>query len=397
MTILEADRNSPEPSRQAREPKPPAQRVIADLGDPQLGPTVLCVGGIHGNEPAGVAALERVAARLAELDIALRGRWLALAGNLEALRQGCRFVDVDLNRLWTGEQLRRVRVASEGELIVEETEARELDVSIGDALARAGELFFLDLHTTSGNGPAFIVLDDTLPNRRFALGLAAPIVLGIEEELPGTLANYLSSRGVVTVGFEGGQHDDPASVDRSEAAIWLALETTGLLDGAGAAEVARARRELSPRQGHLPRVVEVRYRHAIESPDEFAMLSGHAGFEKVAAGAVIARDRDGDVHSPESGLLLMPLYQRQGEDGFFITRPVAMAWLRLSTLLRRLRLDRVAHWLPGVRRHSELPGAFIVDRHVARFLALELFHLLGFRRRERLGDRLVVSRRRDLS
>ena len=111
-------------------------------------------------------------------------------------------------------------------------------------------------------------------------------------------------------------------------------------------------------------------------------------------GQALAVDREGPVTAPQSGLLLMPLYQRQGDDGFFIVRKVAPAWLKLSTVLRRLRLERGLHLLPGVRRHPELAGSFLVDRRVARFLALDLFHLLGFRRLGPATGRWLVMTRR---
>ena len=50
--------------------------------------------------------------------------------------------------------------------------------------------------------------------------------------------------------------------------------------------------------------------------------------------------------------------------------------------------------LPGVERHPERPSAFVVDRKIARWMALELFHLLGFRRVGAKG-RFVVMGRRD--
>jgi hypothetical protein len=90
----------------------------------------------------------------------------------------------------------------------------------------------------------------------------------------------------------------------------------------------------------------------------------------------------------------MPLYQAQGDDGFFLVRRVRPAWLGLSRVLRRLRLERLLPVLPGVRRHPELAGSFLVDRRVARWAALELFHLLGFRRRGPAGERYLVMTRR---
>jgi hypothetical protein len=114
----------------------------------------------------------------------------------------------------------------------------------------------------------------------------------------------------------------------------------------------------------------------------------------VSEGQVVARDARGDVRVDQAGRLLMPLYQEQGQDGFFLIREFRPFWLFVSQLLRRLKVDRVAHWLPGVRRDPGLPDAVVVDKRVARWYALQLFHLLGYRKHEDAGPRLVVGRRR---
>ena len=382
-------------------------RRIARLVGAEPGPTLIVVGSLHGNEPAGAAGLQRALERLAGgggvAGPELRGEVVGLAGNLAALAQGTRYVEHDLNRLWTAERLAWVR-AADGErggpgLTVEEGEMRALDAEIGrtlDAARAAGRpVFLLDLHTTSGGGPAFCVLEDTLPMRRFGLELEAPLVLGLEEELSGTLTHWLADLGVVAVGFEAGQHEDPAAVDRAEAAVWLALEAAGCLARGARPEVAAARRRLAAERRSLPRVVEVRYRHPVTPGDGFRMAPGYVTFSRVRAGQALAVDHDGPVTTPQDGLLLMPLYQRQGDDGFFLVRQVAPAWLGLSSRLRRLRLERALHLLPGVRRHPQLAGSFLVDRRVARFLALDLFHLLGFRRRGPATGRWLVMTRRE--
>ena len=371
------------------------QRVLGRVRGAEAGPTLVLVAGLHGNEPAGVEGLRRVFAALAA-GAGLRGEAVGLAGNLAALVDRKRYLREDLNRMWRRDRLELVRSAAEEGIALEaeEAELAALDAALSRVIAEArGPVVVLDLHTTSAGGPSFGVLEDTLANRDLAFELPAPMVLGLEEEIAGIMTHHLAERGYVTLGFEAGQHDDPASSDRAEAAAWIALEAAGVLPE-GRAEVARSRRRLAAESRGLPPVAEVRHRHAIAPGDDFEMAPGFRNFERVEAGQTLAWDRHGPVTAPETGLLLMPLYQRQGDDGFFVVRRVRPVWLGLSRVLRRLHLERLLSVLPGVRRHPELSGSFLVDRRVARWAALELFHLLGFRRRGPAGERYLVMTRR---
>ena len=385
-------------------PRPAAARLAAEAAavgrvpgrvGPAGGPVLVCVAGLHGNEPAGVAGLARVLAGLRADPEGLRGELVGVLGNRSALIEGKRYLRRDLNRMWRAERLDRLRAGGAPEE-PEEEELSALDRELSAVLAgAAGKIYVLDLHTTSAPGPAFAVLDDTLANRAFALSLGVPLVVGLEEELDGPLLHDLIDRGAVGAGFESGQHDDPEAVDVAAAAVWVALEASGVLAPASRPEVTAARRLLAAGAAGLPRVTEVVYRHPVAAGDGFAMAPGFRGFDPVDAGQALARDRGGPLTAARRGRLLMPLYQSQGEDGYFLVQDVHPVWLRLSAGLRRLRLERWLHLLPGVRRHPELAGAFVVDREVARWFALEVFHLLGFRRHRGPGRELVVSRRAD--
>ncbi len=124
------------------------------------------------------------------------------------------------------------------------------------------------------------------------------------------------------------------------------------------------------------------------------MLPDFRNFDPIETGQPLARDRSGAVCATERGLLLLPLYQGLGNDGFFTGREVRPAWLTVSRLLRRLRLAAVLPLLPGVRRLPGRPASLVVDRRVAQFWALEILHLLGYRKRRQHGKLLEVSRRR---
>lgn len=358
------------------------------------GPTVVAIGALHGNEPGGPAAITAVLDRLGRERPALAGRFVGLVGNRRALAAGVRHLGRDLNRRWSPEELGAVLAGGRASS-PEDLELAELVAAIAPWVAAAREpVVFLDLHSTSAPGSPFVCMADVLRNRPIAFALPIPVLLGIEEAIDGALMGYLTELGHVAVAIEGGQHDDPETARRLEAALWLALVAAGALAADGIADLAAHLALLAAAAEGLPRVLEVRHRHPVHPMDGFQMKPGFRNLDPVERGTLLAADARGEVRAPESGRLLMPLYQRQGEDGFFLSRPVAPFWLRASARLRRWRADRWLAALPGVRRDVEDRDRFVVDPRVARFQTINLFHLLGYRRVRDRGDRLVFSRRR---
>lgn len=368
---------------------------LGRYGEQAAAPLVICIGGMHGNEPAGVFAARRVLGELNARNPPFRGSLIALAGNRAALVRGCRFIAEDFNRMWLPERVAALRSAAvHSALNPEEAQCRELSEAIEAALAQhRGPVVFLDLHTTSADGVPFAIVSDTLINRALAMGLAAPVILGLEEQLDGTVLNYMNDRGLAAVGFEGGQNEAPSSVEHNEAALWAILVAAGCLREGAMARAASVRNTLQQRSSGIPAILEVRYRHAITPADQFVMEPGFVNFQPVKRGQLLARDRNEEILARENGRILLPLYQSQGSDGFFLVREISPRWLRLSALVRRMRLERLLHLLPGIERDPQRPDTLIVDPRVARWLAVDLLHLFGFRRRRSEGGKIVASRR----
>lgn len=371
------------------------ERLIGTVVGPDGGPVLICVAGIHGNEPAGVHAVRRVLVALEEHRDELEGSFVALAGNIAALEAGRRFVDRDLNRAWTRDRLERLRGNGAAGASVEDLEQVELLEELERVLRDAGgPVFALDLHTTSGPGGIFSAFTDSLPHRAFAGDFPVPMIFGLEELVDGTLLNLLSENGVVALTVETGQHEEPAAIDRAEAAIWIAIVSAGLLPERLVPEATEARKLLRRDAGHLPRALEMRYKRDVVDGDGFVMQPGYLNFQSVRAGDRIARDAQGDVIVYEDGRLLMPLYQEQGEDGFFLVREFPQFWMGVSHVMRRMGLSRLAFWLPGVKRVEGSDDEVVINKRVARFFARQLFHLLGFRQLEDAGSSLLMRRRR---
>lgn len=369
-------------------------RLLGSYGGDYDGPLVVGIGGMHGNEPAGVRALERMLQELRSARVPFRGSFVGFAGNRAALVRGCRYIDEDFNRAWSHERVTRLRNSRPSEdATSEEMEQRELLEFLDVELARRrGPVVCLDLHTTSAAGTPFVVIGDTLLNRRFGFRLGAPVVLGLEERLESTILNYLGEEGHVAVGFEGGQNDSPEAVAIHLAAIRTVLATAGCIRAEDLPPPTEDD-DTSAAEADVPPVVEVRYHHVIREGDEFVMRPGFSNFQPVERGQILARDRGGPIHAGETGQILMPLYQGQGTDGFFLVRPVRPFWLRVARWLRRLRVERLLPALPGVRRFPDKPGTLVVNPRIARWFVLELFHLLGFRKRQSREGKLILSRR----
>jgi predicted deacylase len=295
-------------------------RIVAELQGDAPGPTLIVIGGMHGNEPAGIAAAR---AALGGLDRGLvRGEVLALVGNVRASAAGRRCLAQDLNRIWSDDQLARARAAGAvGGTAPELGELAELAGVIEAAIARArGPVFVLDLHTTSAPGLPFAVVGSTAAHRRFARHFELPGIIGLEEALPGVLTGYFGGRGCITLAIEGGQHTTRAAADNLAAVITVVLEVTGAV--AAMPGAAAARDHLARVRGALPPLIEVVERHPVRPDDAFRMAPGFANIQPTPAGTLLARDRTGEIRAPFDGVVLLPLYQPDGEDGFFYGRPV---------------------------------------------------------------------------
>lgn len=363
-----------------------------DVGRP--GPTLLVLAGIHGNEPAGVLAVQRVLGRLQELELAISGRIVALAGNLAALALEKRFLVRDLNRGWGEAAIAALRQRDEATLDAEDREQRELLRRFEEVLATAsGPVVFVDLHSSSAAGPPFLCLADTIDNRRLGLATGVPIILGIEETIEGASLEWFAQRGIAALAVEGGRHGEPDTVANHEAVLWRMLERLRMLP-TGGVDLLPHREQLQRAAGGAPPIVEIVLRHAITATDQFRMEPGFVNFAPVAKHRLLANDRRGEIRAPSAGHVLLPLYQALGDDGFFLARQVRPLWLRVARWLRRLRLDAAVHWLPGVRRDPIDADTILVDPRIARWFVTEWFHLLGFRKERRRGDRLAFTRRR---
>lgn len=370
--------------------------MIGEFHGVEEGPALVFFGGIHGNESSGVVALLEVMEEIQMLKPKIRGSIYAITGNMHSLENGQRFETEDLNRIWTKERIKRIESgeASESEMNADEKEQLAL-LEIGKDIFSKHEhqVYCIDLHTTSAPTVPFITLNDTLINRNFATKFPVPVIIGIEEFIVGPLLSWVMEIGYPSLAFEAGEHHSIESIRYHKAFVWLSLVYGGLIHAAVIPEFSKYSDQLGGSNSDHGKVFEVYFRKGVKPDEEFRMKPGYANLQAISKGERLATNNEGEILAPEDGRVFMPLYQAQGDDGFFLAREVSMFWLNLSATLRKLKFESLLTLLPGVNRDPQEKHTLVVNKRIARFLAMEIFHLLGFRSKKRLENEIRFSRR----
>ncbi|MEO0526831.1 MAG: succinylglutamate desuccinylase/aspartoacylase family protein [Bacteroidota bacterium] len=369
------------------------ERFIGHHQGMEKGPTLIFLAGIHGNEPAGIFALHQALDEINKRGLKIKGNVYALSGNLWALEKGVRYHKQDLNRLWTTEVLKKLLKNQLLPKDKDSIEQIELYHEITNILKKEqGPFYFMDLHTTSGKTVPFALLNDSLLNRKFVAQYPVPLILGIEEYLEGPLLSYINELGYIAFGYESGQHDDLAAIQNHVAFIYLTLVFTGSLkkkeiDYRGYFKM------LGQELGKTQEFYEIFYRYRVKEDENFVMRPGYSNFQHLSKGQEIAIGNGGNILAHKKGKIFMPLYQRQGREGFFIIRKIPIFFLGLSSIMRKIQFDTILPCLPGVQWLSPDRNALIVDKGTARFFSKPFFHLLGYRGKEIDETHLVVKNR----
>lgn len=369
-------------------------RFIGQVIGEQKGPTLIFFGGIHGNEPAGVKALENLFKKLDKDSFRIRGALVGIRGNIPALLQGKRFLDQDLNRLWTEENIAVIKNKSISELEAEEIELLEIEQLITEMLASYyPPFYFIDFHTTSSKTLPFITINDALINRKFSRQFPVPIILGIEEYLEGPLLSRMNKLGYLSLGFESGKHNEEAAVKNSIAFIWLTLVFSGVVTKQDVLDFDTHYEQLKSSANKDSSFYEVVHRQELKKNDEFSMLNGYESFQKVTKGTLLAIQNREKISVEEDTILFMPLYQQQGAEGFFLIKNTPKWALKISALLRKSRMDSLLTFLPGISWSDTTKESLLVNLSVARFFTKSFFHLLGYRNREVDATHILMHNR----
>lgn len=271
-------------------------------------PHVAVFGSIHGNEPCGLRAIERLRNEVQGGHLTLRKGTLYLVhGNPRATETQERHTrgGTDLNRLF---DYRFIVELPSTSWTYEHYRALELKPLLETVDA------VLDLHSTTAPAPAFAITSPLAASRRMAdaLGLAY-VTHGWDG--PGLLGDKvviapLTARELPAVSVECGQHEQLEAVDVAYACLRRGLDYLGLL----------------PWPEMLPPIActSLQLRAAVKKPSAgFKFVRPLSSMQQLAAGDVIGRDEDMELSAHRNCYVIMPNDAVEvGEDMIYLAQPL---------------------------------------------------------------------------
>ncbi|WP_031426299.1 succinylglutamate desuccinylase/aspartoacylase family protein [Flavimarina sp. Hel_I_48] len=292
-------------------------RILGTYSSGKKGPLLFLSGGIHGNEPSGVEAILKVFNQLKKDKPQIAGTVVGVSGNKIALNKGTRYIEEDLNRSWTEENIRlKKKNSSEQKQMFE-----IIDVLQKYPAEAFTKRYFLDCHTTSSASLPYISVQVVNENDEWAHRFPPYIIRGFSDIVYGCIDHYLSRIGVTGFVFEGGRHDSPHAVENHEGMIWIALEKACDLDLKSLSEMPKSIGKINNSQKDQ-KTFEIVHRFGLEDGDTFSMEPGYENFQKIKKGELLAICNNKEIRSSWDARIFMPLYQDQGNDGFFVIKEV---------------------------------------------------------------------------
>jgi len=261
---------------------------VTKISGAKPGPVLAIFAGLHGNEKAGIMALEELAP---SLKISIGTLYLVIA-NPPAIKANTRFVDKNLNRCF---------MKGNSGKSYEDNRAKELMILLDkcDAL--------LDLHMFYDDSALpFVICEDNALDiaKKFDVPIISTNWTAVE---PGAADGYMFQNGKVGICIECGPISKALQYkDFAKKTLMQFLRYYGMV--ATAVEYSLASKR-------IVRAEKVVYKNS----DGFRLAKGFHNFDSLGEGQLIATDKH-KVYLAEAGqCIIFPHYQAQiGEEAYIV-------------------------------------------------------------------------------
>lgn len=349
------------------------ERLIASVYKDSKLPTIIYFCCVHGNERAGYLALQSFFEKIEKHSDLIQGNLYAVFGNQEAYLQENRFIDKDLNRIWSTSHFAE---ATRENKVSEYAELTAMYNTIYDILKQAqSQVYCIDLHTTSGPTKPFIVMNDALNNRAFVSDLGYPVIFNVESFIEGALLNLLNDLGHVSLAFEGGEHYAENSVEELKKFCYKTLYHTGIVTFENLIKIGISKSFFKAKKAHY---FEMVFRQDLKPHDQFEMCGNYVNFQKLKKGERIAWLNDEGIYAPKGFQIFMPLYQSKGEDGFFYVQQINRFKLKVARIIRIIHFENILTILPGIKKINFY--TISIPKAIEKFIPKRFLFALGYRK-----------------
>lgn len=259
---------------------------ILKIESSKSGPVIALFAGVHGDETAGIWALQNIA-----LNLKLKnGSVYIVFANPPAIEKNVRMVRKNLNRCF---------IEGNNGTTYEDKRARQLMKILDkcDAL--------LDLHMFYEPGEPFVICDEDSLDVAAALPIIT-VSTGWAAVEPGATDGYMLSQGKQALCVEcGGISEAKERVSFAEECVWRFLQFYGLITT-----------KHKPQQYSQQIVAVKRAQH--KTSENFVLLPGFKDFQALTEGQLIAMDDGREFRAGENECIIFPHYRARVDEEAYI-------------------------------------------------------------------------------
>lgn len=255
-------------------------RDIFEFDSGVLGPNVVILGGIHGNELCGVNAIKDFIKKIIKNNLKINiGKLTLIISNPKAIENNVRFSEENLNRCFIFDK--------------DKTNSYEekLSLEIKNYLDKAD--YVLDLHSSSNlNSEPFIICEKNCLDLTNKLDIKK-ICLGFTKIHPGGTDYYMNKLGKVGICVECGSLFDDSSTNVAIKTLNLFLYNLGLIN-LNLFNFENLKVDLE--------IFEVFLNYKFKN--NFSLIRKFEDFEFVESGKLIGFDGSEEIKALEDGIIL---------------------------------------------------------------------------------------------
>lgn len=263
--------------------------TVKILKGKENGPVVTICGCIHGDEKIGLSILNWLIDTIHTQK--LKGELRLIFGNPEAYDNNTRFIDTDLNRLFTPQSLDHIHKKNETQRNNEEKRAAYISQFFEDTD------YLLDIHATGKPTKypfAFCASSDAHLEIARVFNVDYIIVEEINTNMSdGPTDTYVDSKGGLGITIEAGWLGDKNLEHNLQNDVMAYLNEIGIYPYD------------MPTHQKAPKTLSI-FHEIIAHSDNFEFLSSFENFHMFQRDDIIAHDKDISVKAPQDCFLIFP-------------------------------------------------------------------------------------------